>query len=45
MSVIEVNNLTKYYGKSLGIEDVSFQVEEGEIGFPGVEIHGHMPFF
>lgn len=36
MSVIEVNNLTKYYGKSRGIEDVSFQVEEGEIfGFIG----------
>ena len=36
MSVIEVNNLTKYYGKSLGIEDVSFQVDEGEIfGFIG----------
>ena len=36
MSVIEVNHLTKYYGKSRGIEDVSFQVEEGEIfGFIG----------
>ncbi len=36
MSVIEVNNLTKYYGKSLGIEDVSFQVDEREIfGFIG----------
>ena len=36
MSVIEVNNLTKYYGKALGIEDVSFQVDEGEIfGFIG----------
>jgi ABC-2 type transport system ATP-binding protein len=36
MSVIEVKNLTKYYGKALGIEDVSFQVDEGEIfGFIG----------
>ena len=36
MSVIEANNLTKYYGKARGIIDVSFQVEEGEIfGFIG----------
>jgi ABC-2 type transport system ATP-binding protein len=36
MSVIEVNKLTKYYGKSRGIVDVSFGVEEGEIfGFIG----------
>ena len=36
MSIIEVNKLTKYYGKARGIEDVSFQVEEGEIfGFIG----------
>ncbi|MFQ5399942.1 MAG: ATP-binding cassette domain-containing protein [Anaerolineae bacterium] len=36
MSVIEVNNLTKYYGKARGIVDVSFKVEEGEIfGFIG----------
>ena len=36
MSVIEANNLTKYYGKSRGIVDVSFNVEEGEIfGFIG----------
>lgn len=36
MSTIEVNNLTKYYGKSRGIENVSFAVEEGEIfGFIG----------
>lgn len=36
MSVIEVNKLTKYYGKSRGIVDVSFKVEEGEIfGFIG----------
>lgn len=36
MSIIEVNNLTKYYGKARGIVDVSFNVEEGEIfGFIG----------
>ncbi len=36
MSIIEVKQLTKYYGKSRGIVDVSFQVEEGEIfGFIG----------
>ena len=36
MSVIEVNNLTKYYGKARGIIDVSFNVDEGEIfGFIG----------
>jgi ABC-2 type transport system ATP-binding protein len=36
MSIIEVKNLTKYYGKSRGIVDVSFNVEQGEIfGFIG----------
>jgi ABC-2 type transport system ATP-binding protein len=36
MSVIEVNHLTKYYGKARGIIDLSFHVEEGEIfGFIG----------
>ncbi|WP_394231262.1 ATP-binding cassette domain-containing protein [Niallia oryzisoli] len=36
MNVIEINNLTKSYGKSRGITDVSFTVEEGEIfGFIG----------
>ncbi len=36
MSVIEVTNLTKFYGKSRGIVDVSFSEEEGEIfGFIG----------
>jgi ABC-2 type transport system ATP-binding protein len=35
-SVIVLNNLTKYYGKTRGIENVSFTVEEGEIfGFIG----------
>ncbi len=36
MNVIEVDHLTKYYGKARGIIDVSFQVEAGEIfGFIG----------
>ncbi|MBE4910664.1 ABC transporter ATP-binding protein [Bacillus luteolus] len=36
MNVIEINKLTKSYGKSRGIVDVSFHVEQGEIfGFIG----------
>jgi len=36
MNVIEIKNLTKTYGKSRGITDISFNVEEGEIfGFIG----------
>lgn len=36
MNVIEIKNLTKNYGKSRGINNVSFNVEEGEIfGFIG----------
>jgi ABC-2 type transport system ATP-binding protein len=36
MSVIQVDHLTKYYGKARGIIDVSFHVDEGEIfGFIG----------
>jgi ABC-2 type transport system ATP-binding protein len=36
MNIIEVEHLTKYYGKSRGILDVSFNVEEGEtFGFIG----------
>ncbi|WP_462410150.1 ABC transporter ATP-binding protein [Neobacillus sp. Marseille-QA0830] len=36
MNVIEIKNLTKTYGKSRGISDISFTVEEGEIfGFIG----------
>jgi ABC-2 type transport system ATP-binding protein len=36
VSIIEVNKLTKYYGKARGIIDLSFQVNEGEIfGFIG----------
>ncbi|HPJ21819.1 MAG TPA: ABC transporter ATP-binding protein [Clostridia bacterium] len=36
MNVIEINNLTKYYGRNKGIEDVTLSVREGEIfGFIG----------
>ncbi|QBP41895.1 ABC transporter ATP-binding protein [Paenisporosarcina antarctica] len=36
MNVIEINNLTKTYGKARGISNVNFNVEEGEIfGFIG----------
>lgn len=36
MSIIETKNLTKYYGKAKGIENVNISVEEGEIyGFIG----------
>ncbi|WP_419954920.1 ABC transporter ATP-binding protein [Neobacillus niacini] len=36
MNVIEIKNLTKNYGASRGISDISFNVEEGEIfGFIG----------
>lgn len=30
-TVIEVDNLTKYYGKTLGVKNISFKVQEGEI--------------
>jgi len=34
--IIEINKLTKYYGKHRGIENVTFSVQEGEIyGFIG----------
>src|SRR5438132_1289580 len=33
---IEVDHLTKYYGEVVGVEDISFRVEPGEIvGFLG----------
>ena len=36
MNVIETTNLTKYYGKSRGIENVTLEVKQGEIfGFIG----------
>ncbi|MBQ7774403.1 MAG: ABC transporter ATP-binding protein [Lachnospiraceae bacterium] len=30
-SIIEIKNLTKHYGKYRGVEDISFQVQEGDI--------------
>ncbi len=39
--VIHIQNLTKYYGHKMAIEDVSFQVEKGEIlGFLGPNAAG-----
>ena len=36
MDIIQIRSLTKYYGKSKGIKDVSFNVRKGEIfGFIG----------
>ena len=36
MSVVEVRNLTKDYGRGLGVFDVTFAVKEGEtFGFLG----------
>jgi ABC-2 type transport system ATP-binding protein len=36
LNAIEVKNLSKYYGKARGIEDLSFSVSDGEIfGFIG----------
>ncbi|MEL7610379.1 MAG: ABC transporter ATP-binding protein [Bacillota bacterium] len=36
MSVIRIERLQKYYGKHIGVRDVTFSVEEGEIfGFVG----------
>lgn len=36
MGIIETHNLTKYYGKSKGIENLNMSIEEGEIyGFIG----------
>ncbi|MFC0272568.1 ATP-binding cassette domain-containing protein [Metabacillus herbersteinensis] len=36
MKAVEVKNLTKFYKKSRGIEDVTFSIEEGEVfGFIG----------
>jgi len=32
--LIEVENLTKYYGPQMAIEDVNFRVEKGEIRYP-----------
>jgi len=35
-NILEIQNLTKYYGKILGVENLSLQLKEGEIfGFIG----------
>lgn len=35
-TILEVNNLTKYYGKILGVSNLSFSLDEGEVfGFIG----------
>lgn len=35
-NVIEIDKLTKYYGKHKGIEDITFSVKKGEVfGFIG----------
>jgi ABC-2 type transport system ATP-binding protein len=39
--MIEVQNLTKYYGKRLAVDDISFKIEKGEIvGFLGPNAAG-----
>jgi ABC-2 type transport system ATP-binding protein len=36
MSIIKIQNLTKYYGKAMGIENLNLEVDKGEIyGFIG----------
>lgn len=36
MKIIEINNLTKFYGKTLGIDKINMEVNQGEIfGFIG----------
>ena len=36
MAILEIKNLTKYYGKIKGVENLSLSLEEGEIfGFIG----------
>ena len=30
-TIVKVSNLTKFYGKTKGIEKVSFEIHEGEI--------------
>lgn len=36
MKIIEINNLTKYYGKILGVDKINMEVNQGEIfGFIG----------
>ena len=34
--ILEVKNLTKYYGKALGVKEISFALNKGEVfGFIG----------
>ena len=36
MAILEIKNLTKYYGKIKGVENLSLSLEEGEVfGFIG----------
>ncbi len=36
MKILEIENLKKYYGKAMGVEDVSFSIDKGEVfGFIG----------
>jgi ABC-type multidrug transport system ATPase subunit len=36
LSVIQIQNLTKYYGKTLALDSVNLEVEQGEVfGFIG----------
>lgn len=44
MKIIQTNNLTKYYGKSRGIDGLSIEVEQGEFfGFIGPNGAGKSP--
>ena len=37
-SIIEIKNLTKYYGKIKGVENLNLELKEGEIfGFVGTK--------
>src|SRR5690606_38406886 len=36
MKAVDIRQLTKYYGKAKGIQDITFSIEEGEVfGFIG----------
>ena len=40
-NILEIQNLTKYYGNVKGVKNLSLQLHRGEIfGFIGVLIHG-----
>jgi len=43
MAILEIKNLTKYYGKIKGVENLSLSLEEGEIfGFIGPNGRGRL---